>query len=518
MTRQINENRAVSQGRGNTPPTHGDESPGGEKSVPVNQRMKQLEMDLGSAEYRCQERPDGARARNAYKAQALAGTLPKDNPKAISSATMEVVVSLLRVAFDNVAANKGAPGPDDQTIEQMRRHLTKVLERLSLDLLEGTYRPGDIRRVWIPKAGGQRPLGIPNVVDRTVAEAIRLALEPLYEPKFSSHSHGFRPGRSCHTAIQAATQYVEEGFDWVVDIDLENFFNCVHHQRLLARLSQTVSDPRLLKVIHLMLKALVVMPNDVAVKTEEGVPQGGPLSPLLSNIVLDELDQELERRGHRYCRYADDLNVYVKSKRAGERVMTSLTKFIEKRLRLKVNVKKSAVDRPSKRHFVGFSLERNRSGEVRIVLSKRSLERLGKRIVELTPRNWGSAFKRCIAQINTYLKGWFGFFGIACFPAGSLDAHIRRRLRAILLKQWKRNRSRAHKLIQLGVSRRKAWRSVYKGRQSIWALSHNSAVERGLRNAYFAERGLVSLQDLSLARCQRMVALAHPAQMSLALE
>jgi group II intron reverse transcriptase/maturase len=326
-------------------------------------------------------------------------------------------------------------------------------------------------------------------------------LEPQYEPTFHPSSPGFRPGRSCQTAIAEARQHLEEGYEVVVDLDLERFFDRVCHQRLMARLAQRVADRRLLVLIGRMLKAKVVMPDGVVVSTDEGVPQGGPLSPLLSNIVLNELDWELDRRGHRFVRYADDSNIYVRSERAGQRVMESMVGFIEKRLRLKVNAAKSAVARPEDRHFLGFSLRRDPlEGEVEVRLSERTKKRIAQRIRELTPRNWGNSMHRCILQTNAYLRGWIGFFGICTASEErtltKLDAHIRRRLRAIQLKHWKRKRTVARKLIALGVRPKTAWHRVYEGRKSLWALSHTSAVERGLRNAHFAERGLVSVADL----------------------
>jgi group II intron reverse transcriptase/maturase len=443
----------------------------------------------------------------------------KNKEETTTSAMTDAVCSHLEEAFQKVASNKGAPGPDRQSVEEVREHLDDVLSAVTAALKSGTYEPGSIRRVWIPKAGGgQRGLGIPNVVDRVVQEAVRTVLEPLYEPRFHASSHGFRPGRSCQTAITEAKGYLEEGYEWVVDLDLEKFFDRVNHQRLMGRLAERVRDRSLLGLVGRMLRAKVVMPNGVVVSTEEGVPQGGPLSPLLSNIVLDELDSELERRGHRFVRYADDCNIYVRSERAGQRVMASVVRFIEGRMRLKVNVAKSAVAQPEERHFVGFRLRREPlDGEVAVLLSKRSEERLDSRIRELTPRNWGNTLEACIARLNEYMLGWLGFFGICTSgierALQTRDAHIRRRLRAIVLRHWKRKRTAVDRLIRLGAKPKTAWK-IYRGHQSWWTLSHAPAVERGLRNAYFAERGLVSLAQTWRERAERVVA---PAQLSLAL-
>jgi group II intron reverse transcriptase/maturase len=522
MARQKSEDRTVPKGRRKSASTRSDEPPEGGKAIPVDEQAQQLGLFFGTAENREVKAPrvDGGADVGRPTPALLATPKPKTKKKTAALATMEEVTARLAEAFEKVASNKGAGGPDGKSVEEVRTHLSELLPKLKRELLEGTYRPGEIRRVWISKAGGgERGLGIPNVIDRVVQEAVRAVLEPLYEPTFHDGSHGFRPGRSCHTAIERARGYVEEGFEWVVDIDLEKFFDKVNHQRLMARLAERVENHDLLVLIGRMLRARIVMPNGVVVSTEEGVPQGGPLSPLLSNIVLDELDRELAQRGHRFVRYADDCNIYVQSERAGQRVMESITRFIEKRLRLKVNTSKSAVARPSERHFVGFRLERKpEDGEVEVLLSKRSKERVDTKIRELTPRVWGQSLRACIAKLNVYLVGWLGFFGVCTagveYTLHGLDAHIRRRLRAIQLAHWKSKLTMAHRLMKSGVRPKTAWKSVYEGRQSIWALSHKPAVNRGLRNAYFAERGLVSLEQRWRELRRPIVA---PAQLTLAL-
>ena len=502
MAQQKSENRVVPKGRRKSVRIWRGEPSGGGKAVPVKGEDQQLKLAFATAENpRSKRGAEGAEIPDLSGKEVRKVPKAKVKPRKAGPARMEEVVERLSQAFEKVAANKGAPGPDLQTIGQVREHLPKVLSKLRRDLLNGSYKPGEIRRVWIPKAGGKgrRGLGIPNVVDRVVQEAVRRVLEPKYEPTFHPSSHGFRPGRGCQTAIAEARGYVEEGYHFVVDMDLAKFFDRVHHQRLLARLALGVEDKRLLCLLGQMLKAKVVMPDGIKVATDEGVPQGGPLSPLLSNIVLSELDWELARRGHRFVRYADDCNIYVRSERAGHRVMASVTRFIERRLRLELNQAKSAVARPETRHFLGYRLHPQADGSVEVLLSERSLKRLKERVRDLTPRARGWSLATTIRKINEYVSGWLGHFRVCTQGiervAHNTDAHIRRRLRAIVLKHWKRRRTIVRRLIRLGTKPRTAWRRVYAGRKSLWALSHDAAVHRGLRNAYFAERGLISLKQ-----------------------
>jgi group II intron reverse transcriptase/maturase len=463
----------------------------------------QLELFAGTADS-SKETVVVAEAGRPVSATNAAPKPANRNRKALPAMTMEEVAGKqnLMKALEKVKENDGAPGPDRQSIGVVYAARYTVLPTLHKALLEGTYEPGMVRRVWIPKGGGgQRGLGIPNVIDRWVQQAVYQIMNPHYDPTFHESSHGFREERSCHTAIAEAIRYLEDGYEVVVDIDLEKFFDRVNHDRLLSRLAERIEDGRLLKLIRRMLKAQVIMPDGVVVMNDEGTPQGGPLSPLLSNIVLDELDRELTRRGHRFVRYADDCNIYVQSERSGHRVMASIGQFIERRLRLKVNQAKSAVAKPEDRHFLGFRLRREPlDGSVEVLLSKRSSDRMYEKIRTKTPRNWGQSLAACIQGLNSYLRGWMGFFLICTGSEErtfqTFDAHIRRRLRAIILKQWKRKRTIARRLIALGVSSKLAWGNLYEGHRSVWALSHCSAVHRGLRNAYFAERGLVFLADL----------------------
>jgi len=424
----------------------------------------------------------------------------KEKSSILSPMVMEEIAdeSNLRTAFKHVDANRGAPGPDRQSIAQVRENLDECLSKLHRSLLDSTYRVGDVRRVWIPKAsGGQRGLGVPNVVDRIVQQAVHQVLSPHYEKTFHEWSHGFRPGRSCHTAIKQAKEHLKAGFDWVVDIDLAKFFDEVNHDRLISTLEQRIADRRVTALIRQMLRAKVVLPDGVVVANERGTPQGGPLSPLLSNIVLDELDRELSVRGHRFVRYADDCNIYVRSERAGQRVMEGLKRFIEKRLRLKVNTEKSKVAKPQDRSFLSLKLWRLKSGKIYVLVADAALRRLEAELKALTPRNWGRSIDDCIQRVNVLLRGWLGYFAICDEKQharlGRIDGHLRRRLRAMLLKQWKRKRHIVNRLMRMGVPASIARVDIHTWRRSWWALSEVRAVQRGLTNRYFERRGLFEL-------------------------
>jgi group II intron reverse transcriptase/maturase len=398
----------------------------------------------------------------------------------------------LATALLNVLRNKGAPGVDGKSVEEVVAASPRLLSKLRHELLKGSYRPGDVRRVWIPKpGGGQRGLGIPNVMDRWVQQAVLQIMEPIFEPTFHPSSHGFREKRGAHTAIAQAMAYLEEGYTVVVDIDLAKFFDRVNHQRLLSRIGRRVADHRILKLIGRMLKASVAMPDGTRVGTEEGTPQGGPLSPLLSNIVLDELDWELERRGLRFVRYADDANIFVRSERAGERVMAAVRRFLEKRLRLAVNEEKSSVTTPEAVHFLGFRFCRDKKGNFGAHLSRKSEERIKSRAREMTPRTWGRSLQTCIEQLNGYLKGWSAYYRI-CSKEGAelmkvIDAHIRRRLRVIVIRQKRRPRFLYRHLVSRGVPEPMAAKTAFI-RRGIWNRSNRRGITRAYPNDWFHER------------------------------
>lgn len=398
----------------------------------------------------------------------------------------------LLAALKRVERNKGSHGVDGMPIQNLRRHIMDHWDFLKAELLGGTYEPQPVRRVEIPKPdGGVRLLGIPTVTDRFIQQAIAQVLSQMYDPTFSDHSYGFRPNRSAHDAVRKAKGYIQEGKRWVVDMDLEKFFDKVNHDRLMGTLAKRIKDKTLLKLIRKYLKSGVMI-NGVVTSNEEGTPQGGPLSPLLSNIVLDELDKELEKRGHAFVRYADDCNIYVNTQKAGHRVMNSLTSFIEGKLKLKVNQAKSAVDRPWKRKFLGFSFTFHKEPKVRI--AKESVKRMKNKIRDITSRKKPYPMEYRIEKLNQYLMGWCGYFALADTPSvfRNFDSWIRRRLRMCVWKNWKKSKTKVRKLIGLGVPPGKAY-EWGNSRKSYWRISKSPILHRTLGNSYWSSRGLKSL-------------------------
>ena len=395
----------------------------------------------------------------------------------------------LVAAYQRVVTNGGAPGVDGMTVEELapylREHWTEVKERLEV----GKYQASPVRRQEIPKpGGGVRLLGIPTVLDRLLQQAIAQVLSPLFERTFSEHSYGFRPGRRAHDAVRAAQEYTRQGYSWVVDIDLEKFFDRVNHDKLMARVARKVRDRRVLALIRKYLES-GVMVNGVVMATEEGTPQGGPLSPLLSNIMLDDLDKELERRGHHFVRYADDCNIYVRSQRAGERVMCTVQTFLEEKLRLKVNRHKSAVDRAEKRKFLGFSFyKRKADGLMMVCVAHQALERCRHRLHGLTRRTRQGTMEEIIQSINRYIGGWMGYFQLS--ETASAFKDMDGWLRQLRWKRWKRGTTRWHALVSLGVSPERA--ALGAGGRSPWHMSRTPIVQEALSNAYWQQQGLVT--------------------------
>jgi RNA-directed DNA polymerase len=396
-------------------------------------------------------------------------------------------------ALPRVKANKGSPGVDGMTVDELPEYLKQHELEIGEQLRNGAYQPQPVRRVEIPKPDGQgvRQLGIPCVLDRFVQQAVLQVLQKRWDPTFSEHSHGFRPGRSAQQAVHEAQQHMAEGYRWVVDLDLEKFFDRVNHDRLLAAVAERVADKRMLKLIRAFLEA-GVMEDGLVSPVDEGTPQGGPLSPLLSNLVLDELDRELERRGHRFVRYADDSNIYVGSERAGQRVMESVTHFITHRLKLKVNQAKSAVARPGQRKFLGFSFTREREPRRRI--APKAIARFKERIREQTRRTRSISLPQMVKEITTYLRGWLGYFGDCQTPSvlHSLETWLRRRLRSVVWKQWKRGRTRFKALRKRGVGKDLAAQTAGSA-HGPWRIAKSPALNIALPNAYFDSLGLPAM-------------------------
>ncbi|HKP19950.1 MAG TPA: group II intron reverse transcriptase/maturase [Thermoleophilaceae bacterium] len=394
-------------------------------------------------------------------------------------------------AYARVVSNRGASGVDGITVGEFKGYLREHWPRVREALLSETYRPQPVRQVEIPKpTGGVRMLGIPTVLDRFIQQALLQVLQPVIDPTFSDASFGFRPRRSAHDAVQRAQQHVAAGYRWVVDLDLEKFFDRVNHDVLMARVARRVSDKRVLRLIRRFLQAGIMTGGLTSPRTE-GTPQGGPLSPLLSNILLDDLDRELERRGHRFVRYADDCNIYVKSEHAGTRVLASLERWLWQRLRLQVNRDKSAVGRPSERKFLGYSLTSERAP--RLTVAWEAVHRLKDKLRRSLRRGRGRSLGSVIEELAPQIRGWVAYFRLAQVKARfeELDAWLRRKLRRLLWKQWKRPRTRFHKLCELGLGRARAATSAYNGRGPWWNAGA-SPMNQAVPNVLLTRWGLLS--------------------------
>lgn len=419
----------------------------------------------------------------------------KDDEKLYASSLLEKILERdnLNTAYKRVKSNKGSHGVDGMKVDELLPYLKQHGKSLIASILEGTYRPKPVRRVEIPKPdGGIRLLGIPTVIDRTIQQAVAQVLTPIFEKTFSDNSYGFRPGRDAKQAVRKAKEYMEQGYKWVVDIDLAKYFDTVNHDKLMTLVAREIKDKRVLKLIRLFLQSGVMI-NGVAIETQEGCPQGGPLSPLLSNIMLTELDRELERRGHKFCRYADDNNVYVKSKKAGNRVMRSITEFLENKLKLLVNKDKSAVDRPWKRKFLGFSFYQW-YGKIGIRVHEKSINKFKTKIREITSRNnaWDMEYR--MLKLRQCIIGWLNYFGIADISqlTKELDEWTRRRIRMCFWKQWKKIKTKYDNLKKLGAKKGKAWEYA-NTRKSYWRIANSPILATTLTNSYFEKIGYTSI-------------------------
>jgi RNA-directed DNA polymerase len=452
-------------------------------------QKNQLQLVLAFTEEYRGEAPKGLQEGT----ESSAGKRGTESPAIIEQLMEEVCErENCKQALQRVKANKGSAGVDGMTVQQLPEFLKQHWPAIREQLLSGTYEPQPVRRVEIPKPdGGMRKLGIPTVLDRFIQQVVMQVLQRKWDGTFSNHSYGFRPGRSAHQAVGAAQEYMAAGNRWVVDLDLEKFFDRVNHDRLVSKIAERVRDVRLLKLIRAFLRA-GVMEGGLVSPVDEGTPQGGPLSPLLSNIVLDEFDRELERRGLRFARYADDSNIYVRSRRAGERVMRSLTRFVTTKLKLKVNEQKSAVARPWERKFLGFSFTANRQPKRRI--APKAVIRFKEKVRELTRRTRGVSVERMAEELARYLRGWLGYFGKCETPyvLEKLERWLRRRLRSAIWKQWKWGSVRFAQLQQRGVGKDLAAQTAGSA-HGPWRLANSPALSFALPNAYFDSLGIPRL-------------------------
>ena len=461
----------------------------------MNDRRPKIQLHLAFPE---EERSETPRA-SGEGTESFAATRSSE-PPALPERLMELICETtnLVTALRRVKSNRGSPGADGMTVHDLEDHFRQHWPKIREQLLTGTYQPQPVKRVEIPKPdGGVRKLGIPTVLDRFIQQALLQVLQRDWDQTFSESSYGFRPGRSAHQAITAAQGFIAEGFRWVVDLDLEKFFDRVNHDILMSRIAQRIRDVRVLHLIRAFLNA-GALENGLVTATDAGTPQGGPLSPWLSNVMLDDLDRELERRGLKFARYADDCNIYVRSVRAGQRVMASVSRFLTERLRLTVNASKSAVDRPWNRKFLGYSFTHHRLPKRRI--APKAIQRFKDRIRELTRRTRGIALEELTGQLNSYLRGWLGYFGRCETPSvlRDLNSWLHRRLRALVWKQWKTSRRRFSELRRLGVSRDLAAQTVGSC-HGPWRLAKSPALHKALSSQFFQTLGLATLLPVTPA-------------------
>jgi group II intron reverse transcriptase/maturase len=451
-----------------------------------DERRRQKPAESGTGEQAKEVKPIGL-------VQSAEPSPVRDNGKS-DVAVWEAVFERknMLTALKRVERNKGVAGMDGMEVKDLSGYLKAHWKEVREALESGKYRPSPVRRVEIPKPdGGVRQLGIPTVLDRLIQQAIAQVITPMFEAVFSSYSYGFRPGRSAHQAVQKSPEYIQEGYDWVVDIDLEKFFDRVNHDMLMARVARVLKDKRVLKLIRAYLNSGVML-NGVVMDTKEGTPQGGPLSPLLSNIMLSDLDRELEGRGHKFVRYADDCNIYVRTETAGARVMESVKTYLEKKLKLRVNPKKSRVERANRVKFLGFSFFK-RKGEVLIRIANRTKERFMEKMRDLTKRTRSGKLEGIVSEVNRYVIGWTAYFRLADTPSvfEGLDEWVRRRLRQILWKRWKCGTTRYRELMRLGIPPERA--ALGAAGRCPWRMSRTPVINEALSIAYWQNTGLESI-------------------------
>ena len=459
-------------------------------------KKRDKSRQLPSGGYLCKDRVELKSSTGAHSISSMCQSKENDGDE-YASKLLEKILDRnnLNLAYKRVKANKGSHGVDGMNVDEPLPFLKQNGELIKQSILEGTYHPKPVRRVEIPKPdGGIRLLGIPTVLDRVIQQAIAQILSPIFEEKFSDSSYGFRPGRNAKQAIAKCKQYIEEGYTWTVDIDIANYFDTVNHDKLIRLIWQTVKDGRVISLIRKYLNS-GVMANGVIVETEQGTPQGGNLSPLLANIMLNELDRELEGRGLKFCRYADDINIYVKSQKAAERVMQSITKFIEDKLKLKVNKEKSTVDRPWKLKFLGFSFYCKKEG-IGIRVHPKSVKKFKQKLKEITGRSNAMSMALKMLKLKKLITGWINYFGIADMRklAQSLDEWLRRRIRMCYWKQWKKIKTRLDNLVKLGIDKAKAWEFA-NTRKNYWRIAGSPILQRTVTSEYLKKLGFQSIAE-----------------------